>query len=143
MDLPPSFSFRSNTMGQWEDGDKAKSKPAQLLKVFAPNGETDKFFGWVGIGPEIKSGGAKVRKCLLFAMWESGEIFPLNYKVVVWNEKEGEMAYSPRRIPKLPEDAIFEDDALREWLKRNPQWPDILELEDFDSEDSSGEGLLP
>lgn len=118
-------------MAGWKDG--VTSDPPKLLKVFSPGGDTTTFYGWVGIGPAVM--GKMTGQCTLFAMYESGEIIPLNYRVVVWEEKTKRMAYSPRMIPDLPDGLQFEDETLREWLSRNPHWPSLLELEDTPTEE--------
>ena len=100
--------------------------PPARLKIFAPNGEVEEFVGWIAIKQQGTS--SVLDLCLLR---EDGQIEKLNKKVVVYNTEAGEILYSPRQAPtNLGGRISFLTKAEKKWLRENPSWPAVLELED-------------
>lgn len=102
-------------------------RPPYKIKIFAPNGETRELVGWLGIrtSPSVP---IKMELFLLHEEGSTGRIEVINKKVVVVNKELGETIYDPRQVLRR----IFNQDFLSKkevnWLRDNPQWPDILEL---------------
>lgn len=112
--------------------------PPAKMKIFAPNGDTVEFTGWIGLRdhPQLR------RTTQLFYRLEGGEIKPLTLKVVVLNQDTGLVVYDPRRAPRMWGTLPFIPQSIRTWLKKNPEWPDILELYDnLTEEEESNDGI--
>jgi hypothetical protein len=114
--------------------------PPARMKVFAPNGETKETICWLGIRhharyPELTE---------LFLLFGNGDTEVLNKKVVVQNLETGKVVYDPRLASKHFEDKTFLTGSEVNWLRRNPAWPNLLELDDnpvdpVDPVDNGGE----
>lgn len=99
--------------------------PPARFKVFAPAGDTVEFDGWVLLKMSTKDPGHQELTLLL----ANGKLKVINRKVVIFNVTTGEVAYDPRRVPGQGTIPFFTE-RERTWLKRNPQWPEVLELYD-------------
>lgn len=102
-------------------------KPPYRIKIFAPNGETRELLGWLG----LRTSPSKPTTMELFLI-HGGDcpvgIEVINKKVVVVNQELGQVIYDPRQVPRRIYNLEFLTEKEVEWLGRNPQWPDILEL---------------
>lgn len=117
------------------------SNPPARLKVFAPNGDTRVFLGWIGIRECPQS--LQLAELFLLEDKDGADMEVMNKKVVVQNLETGEVIYDPRRAPHvLPGGRHLITGSETHWLKNNPHWPAILELYDqpvkHDEEDGGG-----
>lgn len=118
------------------------NNPPARLKVFAPNGDTRVFLGWIG----IRECPASLQLAELFLMEDKqdAKMEVMNKKVVVQNLETGEVIYDPRRAPTvLPGGRHLITGSEKFWLQRNPHWPGILELYDnpVKEDDENGGGV--
>jgi len=133
---------RRRAMGMFDsffrDAQRQSNNPPARIKVFAPNGDTKTFVGWVGVR---ETGGPKGALELFYTEdTPEATVTVLNKKVVVQNLDTMEVLYSPRGMPPvLPNGVPFFPKCDLKWLQKNPHWPGILELEDEPvGEDSEG-----
>lgn len=114
--------FIANLDGTMSAGNSVE--PPAKLKVFAPDGTTKEANGWLLLNQEELPPHLQL-------VHLDGRLEVLNRKVVILNVETGLIIYSPRKVitglPGLPQFFTSREQA---WLKRNPQWPGILELED-------------
>ncbi len=103
--------------------------PPVRLKVYAENGTTHEYIGWLCIRP-IRDGSSLIG---LFAV-EDKLGMPnqqMDSLIVVINQETGVVRYNPRTTGRehlLGKSLIrFEE---QKWLSHNLHWPAILELED-------------
>jgi hypothetical protein len=106
--------------------------PPASLKVFAPDGTSKEFKGWIGTRP---SGNNPFRP-ELYLMKTDHTTEVVNKKVVVYNTDANEVIYDPRMAPSQPT-------PIRKWLEEHPEWPAILELYDQPVEEDPGDGIKP
>lgn len=99
--------------------------PPAKLKVFAPNGTIQELEGWLLL--EYLPGSEAAANLHLVNLDGDSEV--LNRRVVIVNMETGIMVYNPRKVGLTPGRSFFTTQE-QAWLKRNPQWPGILELED-------------
>ncbi len=99
--------------------------PAKL-KVYAPNGDTKE----VKAALCIRHHPQRSQLTELFLFHENKRIEVLSKKVVVKNLDTNEVCYHPRGAPTYYEGQVFLTGSIKSWLKRNPHWPAILELQD-------------
>ena len=113
--------------------------PPAKLKVFAPNGETKEITGHRG----IRGHDEHDQLTELFLRYEDGKVEVLSKKVVVQNMDSGLVCYNPRTTPKSFNNASFITGSETFWLKKNPHWPAILELQDnpVEGSDHDFEGI--
>ncbi len=107
--------------------------PPAKLKVFAPNGSIQEETGWVRVRQTTPMGPGE-----LSILCEDGSGLLLNRKVVILNVETGIIAYQPNLMGFTPSFWTSREVA---WLKVNPSWPGILELEDHpveNGEDNDG-----
>lgn len=104
----------------------SRSLPAKM-KVFAPDGETTEYVGWVGIYQDNKE---DPKLAELFFLSEEGSIKILNKKVIVQNLETGKVIYHPRYMLETISGKPFLTPREVLWLRNNPEWPDVLELVD-------------
>lgn len=111
----------------------ADNPPAEM-KVFAPNGETNRAVCWLGIRRSTE--GPKTIQ--LFLLHEDMSIKVLNKKVIVQNLETGNIVYNPRCMPEFFGEQRFLTPREVFWLRDNPHWPNVLEL--YDNPVDNGEG---
>ena len=124
------------------DGPNPLQNPPGKLKVFAPNGDTRVFRGWIGVRKSPRS----LQLAELFFVEDKlgAKAEVMNKKVVVQNLETGDVIYDPRRAPDtLPGLGVLITGSEKAWLDNHPHWPAILELygdpvEDEDEEDGGG-----
>lgn len=105
---------------------EALKRPPAKLKVFAPNGETKEVVAYLGVRGHNKIPPYPIELCLLH---DGGKVEVLSKKVVVQNLETGKVCYNPRIIiHTICAGFLTESDML--WLRKNPCWPAMLELED-------------
>ena len=117
--------------------DSLRNPPGEL-KVFAPNGDTKVFRGWIGVRKSPRS----LQLAELFIMEDKAErrVEVINKKAVVQNLGTGEVIYDPRRAPDVvPGLGHLITGSEKLWLKDHPHWPAILELYGDPVEDEGGE----
>lgn len=102
-----------------------ESPPAKI-KVFAFNGDTTEAVCWLGIRRAVKY----PQLTELFLLHQDARVEILSKKVVVQNLETREVIYDPRKAPRFYEGQMFITASETQWLKKNPHWPSILELED-------------
>lgn len=105
--------------------DTTPPAPAKL-KVFAPNGDTTTCIAYLGIRKHQQSD--QIAELVL--QTESGFTHVLSKKVVVQNLETGVVCYNPRTINPRFGNIVFITYDEKKWLKENPHWPAILELQD-------------
>ncbi len=110
------------------------NNPPARIKIFAPNGATLTFVGWLG----VKEAPGISPPIQVFYREDVPNVKdkPLNRKVVVQNLETGEVIYDPRQ----PYTRRMMTKGDLKWLERNPHWPAILELYDMPVEDDA-EGI--
>jgi len=114
------------------------TNPAASLKIFAPNGDVREVVGWIGVRMEPSK--APELTCLYA---DQSTQVPLNPRVVVLNTTTGRVIYAPFGHGGLAAGGLLSqrDEA---WLRKNPHWPKILELDEFmdnDVEEDDGDGI--
>lgn len=98
--------------------------PPAPLKVFAPNGDTGEFLGWLCVAAEYSSFGEKHLFVILDA--QGNKTVKLSRRVVVQNMQLGLVIYDPRKVEL---EGYFTEEDYK-WLDDNPTWPNILEVYD-------------
>lgn len=116
--------------------------PPGKLKVFAPNGDTKVFQGWIGVRRSPRS----PQLAELFRVEDKlgAEAEVMNKKVVIQNLETGEVIYDPRRAPAvIPGLGHLITGSEKLWLEDHPHWPAILELygQPVDNDEEDGGGI--
>jgi len=95
------------------------------LKLYAPNGDVRECIGSIGFIPSLNR-----NPCMdLLLVGENGNVLRrLNRHVVVVDQKDGSVLYDPRLSHLLGFPVLDQEDMT--WLRKNPDWPKILELHD-------------
>jgi hypothetical protein len=100
------------------------------LKIWAPNLDRTERTGFLALRTVVE--GADLMSLYIVSArtisqpekWE--EFSPL---CVVQDAMTGDVLYSPRSAPALPEPLVLITKRMREWLEEHPGWPRELELE--------------
>ena len=107
--------------------------PPAKLKIFAPDGTIQEEEGWVRVRQMSNKGPGE-----LSLLRVDGSYLLLNRKVVILSVETGIVAYSPALMRFH---SSFWTSREVHWLRVNPSWPGILELEDHpvdNGEDNDG-----
>jgi hypothetical protein len=100
------------------------------LKVWAPNRDRTERTGFLALRTVVEGAdlmGLYVVHARTISQPEKWEEF--SALCVVQDVVTGEVLYTPRRAPELPEPLVLITKKLKDWLEEHPGWPRELELE--------------
>jgi len=109
-------------------------------KIYTPGGYTKEYL----CGAAIADGGGR-EGLGLYLVFPSGESMRINKKSVIVDTDRKVVVYSPRRLGRFNEyigESQFFTKKDKDWLRKNPHWPNLLELEEnyYGSEDEGSTG---
>jgi len=113
------------------------SPELKTLRVFAPNGETTTVKGCAGV---LSREGSAAIEVFIKTGGRDPRILRINRKAVIQDLKTGEVLYNPRvLLGSYIVRGLTKADVR--WLRDNPHWPALLELDDDPVESGEGGGL--